>query len=295
MMSWGWYYPRSLTVAELRERAEKEAAKLTKKGTALNPVCIEGRKIVTSFWGKAWCKNLEAYSDYASRLPRGRKYVLNGCVIDLEIDECEIKAMVSGTELYKVIIRIAPITRMEWNDLKAECAGQIGSMIDLLQGKLSASVMEIMTRRDGGLFPKPSQIRFSCTCPDSASMCKHIAATLYGVGARLDEKPGLLFVLRNADRNELITEAAGSITAAPVGAEAAGDVLAEGDLASVFGIEMDSTEPEPSARVAETPPAKKVTARKTVKTGPQAKAKPKKKPAAKKKTSTSPATRKAKG
>lgn len=256
-MSWGWYnYGPSLTVAEKRERAEKEAAKLAKKGQALSPVCIEGRGIAKSFWGKAWCQNLESYSDYASRLPRGRSYVRNGCVIDLQIDECCVQALVSGTELYKVSIKIDPVRPTQWKDLKAECAGEIGSLIDLLQGKLSGKVMEIMTRRGSGLFPTPSEIRFKCTCPDSARLCKHVAATLYGVGARLDEQPKLLFVLRDADYRELITQAADSIAAGPAEGEAAADVLAEGDLASVFGIEFDGAAEVETSKVAESEPVK---------------------------------------
>ena len=256
-MSWGWYnYGPSLTVAEKRECAEKEAAKLAKKGQSLNPVCIEGRGIAKSFWGKAWCQNLESYSDYASRLPRGRSYVRNGCVIDLQIDECCVTALVSGTELYKVSIKIDPVRPTQWKDLKAECAGEIGSLIDLLQGKLSGKVMEIMTRRGSGLFPTPSEIRFKCSCPDSARLCKHIAATLYGVGARLDEQPQLLFVLRDADYRELITQAADSIAAGPAEGEAGADVLAEGDLASVFGIDLDGGAEMETSKVAEAAPVK---------------------------------------
>ena len=278
-MSWGWYnYGPSLTVAEKRERAEQEAAKLAKKGHALNPVCIEGRGIARSFWGKAWCQNLESYSDYASRLPRGRSYVRNGCVIDLQIDECCVQALVSGTELYKVSIKIDPVRPTQWNALKAECAGEIGSLIDLLQGKLSGKVMEIMTRRGSGLFPAPSEIRFKCSCPDSAYLCKHIAATLYGVGARLDEQPKLLFVLRDADYRELITQAADSIAAGPAGGESGADVLAEGDLASVFGIELDGAAEMETSRVAEAAPVKTVPRKSTkARTASGAKRAPKKK------------------
>ncbi len=277
-MSWGWnQYPPYVSVAEKRRRAEKEAAKLAKKtGCALNPISIEGRKIASTFWGKAWCDNLESYSDYAYRLPRGRSYVRNGCVIDLKISECAIDALVSGTELYKVAIRIQPVRREIWNDLKEECAGQIGSLIDLLQGKLSGSVMEIMTRKGQGLFPAPSEIKLKCSCPDSATMCKHVAAVLYGVGARLDEHPELLFILREADQRELITQAAGSIAAAPESGAESAEVLATDDLASVFGIDLDVPELE-SSKVAETAPAKAAPRKKAKATTAKAK-----KPTAKK-------------
>ena len=278
-MSWGWNeYPPYVSVAERRRRAEKEAAKLAKKtGATLNPICIEGRKIASSFWGKAWCDNLESYSDYEYRLPRGRSYVRNGCVIDLKISECAVDALVCGTELYKVKIRIDPVRREIWNDLKEECAGQIGSLIDLLQGKLSGAVMEIMTRKGEGLFPAPSEIKLKCSCPDSATMCKHVAAVLYGVGARLDKHPELLFILRDADQKELITQAAGSLAAAPGSAAESADVLAESDLASVFGIDLDEGVDMEIPNVAATKQAK-TASRKKAKTPA---AKPKKKVAAK--------------
>src|SRR6202048_743999 len=95
---WGWR--PYVSVAERRRQAQREMAKLTKKGQTVSPVVIEGRTIVKTFWGKAWCENLERYSDFANRLPRGRTYVRNGSVIDLQITPGEIKAMVSGSEIY---------------------------------------------------------------------------------------------------------------------------------------------------------------------------------------------------
>jgi uncharacterized Zn finger protein len=237
-MSWGWdSYPPYVSAAERRQRAEAAARKLTKRGEKLQPIRIEGREIATTFWGKAWCRNLEAYSDYATRLPRGRSYIRNGCVLDLRISPGSVKALVSGTNLYKVDITIAPVKPAEWKALKRECAGQVGSLIDLLQGKLSEAVMKIITSPENGLFPKPSQIHFKCSCPDWAGMCKHIAATLYGVGARLDHDPALLFRLRGVNHGELLAEATESVTGGSPAQDAG--TLAVGDIAEVFGIEIE--------------------------------------------------------
>lgn len=238
-MSWGWdSYPPYVSAAEKRQRAEAAARKLTKRGERLQPVRIEGREIATTFWGKAWCRNLEAYSDYDTRLPRGRSYVRNGCVLDLRISRGSVKALVSGTRVYKVNVTIEPVKPAEWKALKRECAGQVGSLIDLLQGKLSEAVMKIITSPESGLFPKPSQISFDCSCPDWAGMCKHVAATLYGVGARLDHNPELLFRLRGVNHGELIAEATESVTAGPQSQDA--NTLAAGDVAEVFGIDMEA-------------------------------------------------------
>lgn len=277
-MSWEWgYRPLYVSVAEKRQRAEAAARKLTKRGEHLQPIRIEGREIATTFWGKAWCRNLEAYSDYATRLPRGRSYVRNGCVIDLQISPGTVKALVSGTSVYKVNITIAPVKAAEWKALKRECAGQVGSLIDLLQGKLSEAVMKIITSPESGLFPKPSQIKFDCSCPDWAGMCKHIAATLYGVGARLDQTPELLFRLRAVNHGELIAEATESVIAGPP-SQGAG-TLPTRDIAEVFGIEIDEApsgvNPEPvrTAKRSRTTSLKKGKGAATIKPAARAKLK----------------------
>jgi uncharacterized Zn finger protein len=239
----GWYYGFKpyVSVAQRRAKAKRELAKLEEKGHKASPVVIEGRKIATTFWGTAWCDNLESYSDFENRLPRGRTYVRNGSVCDLQVEPGKVSARVCGSELYRVTIRIKPLAEAVWKDVKRQCAGQIGSLVELLQGKLSKGVMEVVTRRDGGLFPKPKEIEMSCSCPDWAGMCKHVAATLYGIGARLDHQPELLFRLRQVDRLELIAQAGEAPLAAT--AVAGKKTIASDALADVFGIEMESLPP----------------------------------------------------
>ena len=173
-------------VAQRRWQAQKETAKLTKSGRVVSPIVIEGRKIAQNFWGKAWCDNLERYSDFESRLPRGRTYVRNGSVVDLQIERGKVEALVSGSEIYKVKVDVDVAAPARWKAICRDCAGSIGSLIELLQGKLSKNVMERVCREADGLFPAPPEIKMSCSCPDWADMCKHVAATLYGVGARLE-------------------------------------------------------------------------------------------------------------
>jgi uncharacterized Zn finger protein len=212
-------------------------ARRAKKGQKVSPVKIEGRAIATTFWGKAWCENLEAYSDYASRLPRGRTYVRNGSVVDLQIAPGKVTALVMGSELYEIEVEIEPMKPAAWKALAAECAGHIDSLVELLAGRLSDGVMAVMTRKGTGLFPTPREIALDCSCPDWADMCKHVAAVLYGIGARLDEKPELLFVLRNVDHHDLVALAGEAPT---VGRPARGKkAIADADLSDIFGIELD--------------------------------------------------------
>lgn len=235
-MSWDWSYRPYVSVAERRAKAAKHAQKLAKKGTKLSPIAIEGRTIARTFWGQAWCRHLESYSDYANRLPRGRTYVRNGSVIDLQITPGKIVAQVMGSTLYHGTIKIAPLKAERWKAIKADCAGKIDSLVGLLQGRLSDAVMRVITDREKGLFPQPSEIKLECSCPDWADLCKHLAAVLYGVGARLDAQPELLFVLRGVDHLELIGAAADLPALAP----AAGgiDALDATQLSDVFGIEI---------------------------------------------------------
>jgi uncharacterized Zn finger protein len=233
---WGDY----VSVAEKRRRAEAEIAKLRKKGRSLAPVKIEGRKIATTFWGQSWCTNLERYSDFATRLPRGRSYVLNGLVIDLQIAKGKVRAMVRGSDLYDVEITIAPVTAKRWKNICRECSGRIDSLVELLQGRLAKGVMDRVCREGDGLFPQPNEIKLSCSCPDWADMCKHVAGALYGIGARLDSEPRLLFELRGVDESELVAGAdqmGGRLDSAPATAK----VLADGDVAALFGLEMTET------------------------------------------------------
>jgi uncharacterized Zn finger protein len=226
-----------VSVAERRKQAEKKLAKLRKKGQAVDPVTIEGRTIASSFWGKSWCVNLERYSDFASRMPRGRTYVRNGSVVDLQIAKGKVTAMVAGSELYKIEITIAPVKSAHWKSICHDCAGSIDSLVELLQGRLAKGVMDRVCREAGGLFPAPGEIKLSCSCPDWADMCKHVAAALYGTGARLDTRPELLFVLRGVDVNELLAGAGRDMTLAGPKPRTA-NVLADDDVAALFGLEM---------------------------------------------------------
>ena len=238
-----WYEERPyVSVAQRGVRGRREIARRAKKGLVAEPVAIRGRAITTTFWGKAWCGHLERCGDYANRLPRGRTYVRNGSVLHLDIGPRRIEALVMGTELYEIAVEIEALSKPRWKKLVGECAGQVTSLVELLQGKLSAGVMGVVTHRERGLFPDPAQIQMKCSCPDWATMCKHVAAVLYGVGARLDAKPELLFVLRGVDHAELLDGAVSKRRPASPGGRSGR--IATSELSDVFGIEIDAGSPQ---------------------------------------------------
>ena len=238
-MDYGDYYGfhSYVSVGARRTQAARALAQLQKKGRTMSPVAIEGRKIAGTFWGKAWCDNLERYSDYANRLPRGRSYVRNGSVLDLQVGPGCVTALVSGSRMYDVKVTVGPVAPAPWRAICQDCAGAIDSLVELLQGRFSKGVMTRLCEEKVGLFPSPRDILFTCSCPDWASMCKHVAAVLYGIGARLDHQPELLFTLRKVDQQDLIAKAGSDLSKRgrrPAGVK----VLASEDLSEMFGIEM---------------------------------------------------------
>jgi len=244
-MYYGWR--PYVSAAERRRRAVLAMAKLAKKGHPVSPVVIEGRTIARSFWGKAWCENLERYSDFSNRLPRGRRYVRNGSVLDLQIAPRAVQALVSGSEIYQVTVRVSPVPKARWKSICTDCSGAIDSLVELLQGRFSKGVMTRICQQKTGLFPAPAEIELSCSCPDWASMCKHVAAVLYGIGARLDDQPELLFRLREVAEGDLIAKAGGGLSLSKAGPAPDKLLPAEG-LSELFGLEMATAigEPEPT-------------------------------------------------
>ena len=265
-----------VSVGAKQSRATKAIAALKKKGITASPVVIEGKAITQTFWGKAWCENLERYSDFENRLPRGRSYVRNGFVFDLQIERGSVKARVQGSEAYDVEITVDAVAPKVWSSVVADCSGKVSSVLELLSGKLSSAVMDVVTRPGTGLFPTPKQIHLDCSCPDGAGMCKHIAATLYGIGARFDKRPELLFTLRHVDAADLVSAGA---TTLMDNAKASGSARAvTGDLSALFGLDLGPMD------VTTTTAKKKAPAKKTAQKKTTAAKKTPAKKAAKKKT-----------
>ena len=248
--SYGGGWPEYVPVATRIARAEKKAAKRAKAaGRQPEPVKITGSGIAKTFWGKSWCQNLESYSDFSSRLPRGRTYARNGSVVDLLLTRGRIDAVVAGSMAYDVAITIAALPPQAWRAIKADCATSIGSLVDLLSGRLADDVMRRLARSGDGMFPGPREVKLRCSCPDGARLCKHLAAVFYAIGNRLDTRPELLFLLRGVDQTELVAAATKESVSRAVRGDAA-HALADDDLAGIFGIEIAGGEPPPPARPA---------------------------------------------
>lgn len=237
-------FPEYITVAEKREKAQKSIEKLRKKNPNIAPIVISGRKLTRTWWGKSWNDNLERYSDYANRIGRGRTYVRNGAVLDLQITPGNVRALVQGTRTkpYQVDITIQPLAKNIWEAITKACAGKIDSLQELIEGKFPKALSDLFTAQGKGLFPAPKEISLTCSCPDWAVMCKHVAAVLYGIGARLDDDPSLFFVLRKVNIGELISETitAKSQSLLVKSKTKSSRVIDDIDISSMFGIEMEA-------------------------------------------------------
>ena len=233
-----------MTVGERKAKALRAAEKLGRT-QSLDPVVIEGQ-LAATWWGKAWNRNLEGYADYSNRLARGRSYARHGSVIDLRIEAGLISALVQGSQSrpYEVKISIMAMHANARAQLNEACAGKLDSAEALLRGRFPEDMVRLLTAEKTGLFPNPSGIRFSCSCPDSASLCKHVAASLYGVGARLDRDPALFFLLRKIGLEDLISQAVREETQKLLQAKSAGESVLmdeeDGSLSALFGIELSA-------------------------------------------------------
>jgi uncharacterized Zn finger protein len=231
-------YPGYVSAAERRRRIAAALRDLERRGIQPAPIAIEGRDIATTFWGRAWCRHVEGLADLATRLPRGRSYVRSGAVVDLRIEPGAVHARVCGTELYDATVRIRRLPHARWAAVRRAATGQIANLVDLLAGELPEAVLQVLSDRDHGVLPRRGEIELECTCPDHARLCKHLAAVLYGIGARLDREPELLFVLRGVDPAELV--AAAGAAASRVASSAPGEAaLPREALGEIFGIELE--------------------------------------------------------
>ncbi len=238
-----WGYPKYVSVGQKMAKAEKKLKQLRKKMPDIRPVILTGSSLARTWWAKSWNDNLERYADYDNRIGRGRSYLRHGAVLDLKITPGKVTALVMGSAAnpYEITITIQPVAASQWKTIKKQCQGHLKSLQDLLAGKFPKTLAEIFFTQDQGLFPTPKAIGFQCSCPDSASMCKHVAAALYGIGARFDEDPSLFFTLRGVDTGDLIADAVKGSTDELLNKtrKKTAKVIDDADLANLFGIDMD--------------------------------------------------------
>lgn len=253
-MAWSQRWAPYVPVAtKLRKAAELAKKRAKSAGRSPQPVTVSGRAIASTFWGRAWCDNLETWKDYDNRLPRGVTYLRNGSVVDLYITMRKVEAIVAGSEPYHINIQLTQLPDVRWKKLRSACTASIDSLIDLLAGKFSKGLMELLTSTRTGLFPSAGELQMSCDCPDSSRCCKHLAAVIYAIGAKLDHQPELLFLLRGVDHQELVAHASSAENLdLELKSKGSGELQTD-DLGQLFGIDL-ATGTDFTTQIQATPP-----------------------------------------
>ncbi len=236
--------------ADVREDGLQQIERLRHRGELFEvvPAPASVRKVATTFWGQAWCRHLEGLELYAQRLQRGRAYLRQGRVFNLRVEPGRIAAVVAGAAVYETVVQIKPLPAETWEAIVEACGGRVGSLLDLLAGRLSEEVLRVMTAPESGIFPGPDEIRFVCSCPDDADLCKHSAAVLYALGPALDARPELLFTLRQVDQNRLMGQASRQL-AAEWDADRDAGQLEDLSLGTLFGIDLQEEDSRPSGPI----------------------------------------------
>lgn len=189
--------------------------------------------ICQSFWGRHWCRNLEYFSHWLQRLPRGRSLLRKGGVYGATIQKGKIHAWVAGDDLYEVSVSVSPIPEEAIRHLTEEAVGSAFSLLDLWEGKLSDHLLEKLTCGENSLLPTPNEVKSVCQCMDWADLCEHGAALLYGAGILFEQSPELLFLLRDIDPASLIPD--NTVTSPP-----SSFVIGEEQLEDIFDINIQT-------------------------------------------------------
>lgn len=273
-MFYGYYgWAPYISVSEKISRAKKKMKKLARTGLDVQPIEAFRGPITKTFWGKEWCRHIESFQEVTNRLQRGQTYVHNGSVCHLAIEPGKVTAYVAGSEPYKVNIDVKKLSVSRWNLLKRGVVGQIDSLFDLLQGKISNDVLTQLADAKNGLFPQLKELKFTCSCPDGFYtknwMCKHIAAVFYGIGRRFETKPELLFTLRGVNSQDLVISGAKAQVERQI--DEAASPLGKDELENIFDIELAPTNGKKDRKIGKPvkTPVKKSPANTVEKTTPE--------------------------
>ena len=186
-----------LSAAARKALAEQERKRVLAENPDFIPLRVtHTQKLARSFWGQAWNRNLDTYQDYDTRFDRGRRHLRAGAVVNLQLIGPQVEAHVWDHRLYPVSATFAPLDTEKWAAFRKDSAGEFDSLVALLQGKVSDTLLARIIDPQKGLFPERQALTYRCTCLDDAPLCEHIAAVLYGIGVCFDENAELFFSLR---------------------------------------------------------------------------------------------------
>jgi uncharacterized Zn finger protein len=159
-----------------------------------------------TWWSQRFIELLESFG-VGSRLKRGRTYARAGQVVELEVEPGLVLAKVQGSRYspYRVRIRGKVLSEHQWRRAENAMAAQALPLAKLLAGEMPHDIEELFASCKLTLFPRSKrELTASCSCPDWANPCKHVAAAYYLLAERFDENPFLIFAWRGREQDELV-------------------------------------------------------------------------------------------
>lgn len=160
---------------------------------------------VKNWWATRWIEAVERVMD-AGRLRRGRSYARAGQVLAVEESAGGVTARVQGSRRtpYKVTIEVKPLSDAQWTAVFSALSERAIFTAELLNGQMPQNIEEAFAAAGVSLFPGRGELTAGCSCPDWASVCKHIAAAQYILAERFDDDPFLLFRLRGRTQEQAL-------------------------------------------------------------------------------------------
>ena len=159
------------------------------------------KKYGNTWWGKQWLNALNNI-DYSNRLPRGRTYANKGLTKNIMILRNRVTADVSGSRPrpYKVEYTFPAFSANDKAGILDIVTSNPLHLSRLLNRDLPEELHELCNKKGINLFPRSwRDIEGSCSCPDFAKPCKHMAAVLYKIANEIDQNPFLVFQLHDFD------------------------------------------------------------------------------------------------
>lgn len=165
-------------------------------------------------WGQRFLQALEQGLE-PKRLARGRQYSASHRVPDWAWTGGHLRfsGKNRGTAYYGMNepirfeghIEISPLPGCLWQAVIPELGNQAGFIARLLLNEIPDSLESHLQARGHSLIPGRygEDLQATCSCPETESPCRHVAAVLVALAARIDQTPLLLFELRGLNRATL--------------------------------------------------------------------------------------------
>ena len=163
----------------------------------------------TISWADRWRRVLDAAGPSAARrIQRGQAVARRGGVSDLDLRVGEVRGSVAEARShpYQVSISWDPAPRERWDAAAEQLRRELRFTAALLDGELPDDLADALGEVGVRLLPPFSALRLSCSCPERAAVCRHVAAVHDAASVLIGRDPVLLLRLAGRDHAVLLRE-----------------------------------------------------------------------------------------